>query len=577
MKSIILLLLSFQVAVNAIIHDLDVMSQAITDLIQELFIKNQMHFDILMYGNLTQNSIDIMNMIEMKNDGNFAEKIHNIQPDLWDHKIYKSAVIFVANEQTVNELNAKASLESPYPHRISFLMYFKLVVDYMMTSIDRFTFEPTGPIVDLFKAMAYTGNFTYNYQLVFIKKYPDSKKYVEELPKDGIIIRPNAHFQRAILAFSGFDHIHFLTLFGEEKVSCLLTLAESYGSYEKLIFPFDYWTWIYLLIVFGFTFILIFVVNMLPCKVQDLVYGENVMTPAVNVGGIFFGMSQTQVPFKNFSRIILITFILFCLVIRTAYQGVLFEMIAADIKKPLPETFHELYLRNYSIHAIDAIGDSLKAFIPEYLSQTTFLSMFDFEESVLQRINDSSSKIAFCNFRNILELYQFQTQTKNIYLKENLYSTVNSFFMFKHNFLYQLADETLQGLLSNVNKLPRRVQHTFCGENVMTPAQNTIAIFFGIPQTQVPLRNFPRLILITFILFCLVIRTAYQGVLFKTTTTDIRKPLPRSFHDLHMRFYSIHAIDLIETSLERFLPKEQLGKRNSGHEAAEKKKFLQQN
>ena len=89
------------------------------------------------------------------------------------------------------------------------------------------------------------------------------------------------------------------------------------------------------------------------------------MTPALNVGAIFFGMSQTQVSFRNFPRIILITYILFCLVMRTAYQGVLFELIAADIRKPLPKTFHDLYIRNYTIHTVTLLKDAFIEFLPK--------------------------------------------------------------------------------------------------------------------------------------------------------------------------------------------------------------------
>ena len=78
MKLSTLVLVSLIFAINATEYNLDIMSQAINDLIHELFIKNQINFDILMYGNLTCNSLDLINMIEMKNDGNYAENIYKI-------------------------------------------------------------------------------------------------------------------------------------------------------------------------------------------------------------------------------------------------------------------------------------------------------------------------------------------------------------------------------------------------------------------------------------------------------------------------------------------------------------------
>lgn len=73
-----------------------------------------------------------------------------------------------------------------------------------------------------------------------------------------------------------------------------------------------------------------------------MIYGANIRMPAMNVIGTFFGIGQVQLPVANFPRLILMYFILFCLIIRTAYQGVLFELITSDIKKPAPDTIEEL-------------------------------------------------------------------------------------------------------------------------------------------------------------------------------------------------------------------------------------------
>ena len=78
MKSAFLVFLSLHVVMNSITYDLDIMSQAINDLIKELFIKNQIHFDIFVYGNVTRNSLELIDLIGVKNGGKFAEKIFKI-------------------------------------------------------------------------------------------------------------------------------------------------------------------------------------------------------------------------------------------------------------------------------------------------------------------------------------------------------------------------------------------------------------------------------------------------------------------------------------------------------------------
>jgi hypothetical protein len=83
--------------------------------------------------------------------------------------------------------------------------------------------------------------------------------------------------------------------------------------------------------------------------VRNRIYGRGVNTPAFNVVGTFFGIGQVRLPVESFPRFILMCFILFCLIIRTAYQGVSYDMMTKDMRKPLPKTIRDLYLQNYTI------------------------------------------------------------------------------------------------------------------------------------------------------------------------------------------------------------------------------------
>jgi hypothetical protein len=56
---------------------------------------------------------------------------------------------------------------------------------------------------------------------------------------------------------------------------------------------------------------------------------------------------------------------------------------------------------------------------------------------------------------------------------------------------------------------------------------------------RLPAENFPRILLMFFLYMCLVFRTLYQSCMYELTTTDMRKPLPMTFEDLHERNYTI--------------------------------------
>jgi hypothetical protein len=202
---------------------------------------------------------------------------------------------------------------------------------------------------NLFEAIAVKGNFRPTF-LTNIPRYLKDYDVIYALPVSTTARTPFV--------------THYTTQFHEEKASFLLTQREPYSAYEKLLLPFDDTTWIFFIAVFLYSFLSIVVINLVSRNFQDMFYGENVKTPAFNVVGTFFGISQTTLPDANFPRILLMTFILYCLVLRTAYQGVLFEYVATDMRKPSPTTIEELYEQGYTVYMHYYMANRFMEMIP---------------------------------------------------------------------------------------------------------------------------------------------------------------------------------------------------------------------
>lgn len=167
-----------------------------------------------------------------------------------------------------------------------------------------------GITTDIAKIISQKGNFTFD---VF---YYQSFEEVEEK-------KINPHFEFRIEATSTMfmSLTHVTSTFRTTSLGFQLTPAEKLTNWEKVLLPFDEITWNYLMITFSAAFGSVLLIKKLPKIVQNLVYGENIRDPAFNILGAFFGIGQLQLPSENSARIILVFFIIFCLVIRTAYQG----------------------------------------------------------------------------------------------------------------------------------------------------------------------------------------------------------------------------------------------------------------
>ena len=126
--------------------------------------------------------------------------------------------------------------------------------------------------------------------------------------------------------------------------------GDLYTSFEKVILPFDTETWIGLLITIMSAVATILIVNRFFSKVKTIFYGSKVQNPIFNITRGFFGIGQTTLPDGNFARLILISFLFWCLVIRTAYQGKLFEFTTTAVRKPEMRTLEELRKNNFTLY-----------------------------------------------------------------------------------------------------------------------------------------------------------------------------------------------------------------------------------
>ncbi|KAG5671268.1 hypothetical protein PVAND_001474 [Polypedilum vanderplanki] len=135
----------------------------------------------------------------------------------------------------------------------------------------------------------------------------------------------------------------------DTKFYYLISYNDLYTNYEKLTFPFDAVTWILIFLTFGLTFVSIFSLKFCPRRIKIIFFGEGINNPAYNALGIFFGISQLRLPHESFCCAILMIFIWFCLIIRTCWQSMMFELMTSDMRKPLPASIEDLIEMNYTV------------------------------------------------------------------------------------------------------------------------------------------------------------------------------------------------------------------------------------
>lgn len=209
---------------------------------------------------------------------------------------------------------------------------------------DRFNGRARGIMVELAEILAERVNFTARFAL--------PKNYSMNTNFEDFTYFRQFHIVTGIKMnmLTGTEHIT-MTFF-QNSFIFVITPSVPLTNFEKMLLPFDIDTWMYLGITFCVVFSAILVINQLSDEIKDLVYGEAVRTPVLNIFYIFFGIGQMKLPEKWFARFLLIIFILFCLIFRTCYQSKLFEFMTSDMRKSSPETVEDLYEQGFTIYSV---------------------------------------------------------------------------------------------------------------------------------------------------------------------------------------------------------------------------------
>lgn len=230
---------------------------------------------------------------------------------------------------------------------------------YSVISRDFLSFTYFGISPVIFEIAAEHLNFTVGYQPGRMAKNwlnEDMKNPVHRILINGVLKDPHVYFE-ILPQYKLKFHIAASEVVTNLNFWMFVTPADKYTAYEKFFLPFDFVTWILLAVTFVAAFSTIFIINCMPKLIQNIIYGHKVEAPTWNVIRIFFGISQTILPKKNFSRSILILFIFFCLIFRTCYQSKFFEFMTSEPRRLPPKTIEDMVNRGYEVYAMDATID----------------------------------------------------------------------------------------------------------------------------------------------------------------------------------------------------------------------------
>jgi hypothetical protein len=244
------------------------------------------------------------------------------------------------------------------------------------------TYHLHGRDVDVFKTLAETFNFKLN--VTYLQEYGGWGYLYPNGSATGSMgraIRRETDFSigNLLLIYERSIYMSHSVGYFLETLIFMIPPGKELSSLVKLIRPFGFVVWIVLFITLILCLVIIALLELMPRKIREFVYGTGVNTPFLNILSGIFGLSQHKVPQRNFARTLLMIFVLFCLVIRTLYQGSLFKFLQVDDRVPEPKTIEEMSERNLKFFVIKTWNDFTKnnSVLPKGVMKKTLNEDFD--------------------------------------------------------------------------------------------------------------------------------------------------------------------------------------------------------
>lgn len=157
-----------------------------------------------------------------------------------------------------------------------------------------------------------------------------------------------------------------------------------------------------------------------------------------------------KLPGRNFARFILMLFVLFSLVMRTAYQGKQFEFIQKEMRKKNVQTIDELVKLNYTL-TVKAPLSSYGFEEMDFFQSLRHVKIVDSSDSYLQEhlTLTFDSKKFFVTNKDFLILAESHLERKLNVLPEPLMTNNVAFFFFRTDFIYEPFNRKLTQLIES--------------------------------------------------------------------------------------------------------------------------------
>lgn len=216
-----------------------------------------------------------------------------------------------------------------------------------------------------------------------------------------------------------------------------------FTPFEKLFRPFSLEVWIMLLFTFLIAACVVTLFKFQTISIKNFVFGTNNKSPYLNIMSVFMGVSMHLLPKKNFARYLLMTFLLFSIVKRTLYQGILFQFIQADDRNKEVQSIDELVQKGFKVHMMPSSIEHTQNM--KFRNHRVVVNSTILEMKKLETLNPYSTTAVTSSIEQILFFNKMNYKNMTLTVcKEFLFTFQYGIYFQKNSYLEESFNEKIQ-------------------------------------------------------------------------------------------------------------------------------------
>lgn len=137
-----------------------------------------------------------------------------------------------------------------------------------------------------------------------------------------------------------------------ETVKFVVPPGRTYTQIENFVRAFDNIIWYMIICVFLLTALLVVILSGRSTQSKIYAFGVGYKNAFMDFLGTIFGVTGTSMPDLSIPRIITIKFVIFCFVMRTVYQGSLFNFLQSGGKLKPAQSIDDMVNRGYTFYML---------------------------------------------------------------------------------------------------------------------------------------------------------------------------------------------------------------------------------